>query len=191
VAHPAAAGRCHVEDGPAISVSTADMISCESALSWMRHANDGTVLDVGRRRRRPTAAIRRAVRERDGYRCRFPGCQSRRIDLHHIQFWRNGGTTSADNMISVCKHHHWLVHERGYTIATARDGTFRFFRPDGQPIPASPPLPEPDGDITTCHDATITPEMIIPPWYGERLDLDYAIAVCFANVPFQAQPDPA
>jgi len=27
----------------------------------------------------------------------------------------------------------------------------------------------------------IDPDTIIPPWYGERLDLDYAIHVCFAN----------
>jgi hypothetical protein len=31
------------------------------------------------------------------------------------------------------------------------------------------------------HDADITPETIIPPWYGERLDLDHAIYICFAN----------
>ena len=74
-----------------------------------------------------------------------------------------------------------LVHERGYLIAAARDGTFTFYRPDGAAIPASPPLPQPDGRIGDCHDAEITPETIIPPWYGERLDLDYAIHVCFAN----------
>ena len=27
----------------------------------------------------------------------------------------------------------------------------------------------------------ITSETIVPPWYGERLDLDHAIWVCFAN----------
>jgi hypothetical protein len=74
-----------------------------------------------------------------------------------------------------------LVHDRGYRIAAARDGTFAFFRPDGTRIPASPPLPEPEGTIGDCHDAGITAETIIPPWYGERLDLDYAIYVCFAN----------
>jgi hypothetical protein len=63
----------------------------------------------------------------------------------------------------------------------ARDGTFTFYRPGGTAIPPSPPLPPPDGTIGDCHDADITPETIIPPWYGERLDLDYAIHVCFAN----------
>jgi hypothetical protein len=31
------------------------------------------------------------------------------------------------------------------------------------------------------HDAEITPDTIIPPWYGERLDLDHAIHACLAN----------
>ena len=90
---PADPTRCHVEDGPAVSISTAQMISCTAALSWMAHGSGGGVLALGRRRRRPSAAIRRAARERDGCRCRFPGCESRRIDLHHIVHWANGGST--------------------------------------------------------------------------------------------------
>ncbi|HJZ25562.1 MAG TPA: HNH endonuclease signature motif containing protein, partial [Streptosporangiaceae bacterium] len=179
--HPADPARCHVEDGPGISVTTAQMIGCSAAWSWMLHDSAGKLLDLGRRRRRPNAALRRAARERDTCRCRFPGCESRRVDLHHIQYWSNGGRTRLDNLVSLCKYHHMLVHERGYLIAAARDGTFTFYRPDGAAIPASPPLPRPDGRIGDCHDAEITPETIIPPWYGERLDLDYAIHVCFAN----------
>ena len=36
---PADPARCHVEDGPAISVSTAQMIACTAALSWMTHGD--------------------------------------------------------------------------------------------------------------------------------------------------------
>ena len=82
-----------------------------------------------------------------------------------------------------------LVHERGYLIAAARDGTFAFYRSDGTAIPASPPLPQTHGMIEGCHDADITPETIIPPWYGERLDLDYAIYTCFANAANAARQD--
>jgi hypothetical protein len=153
----------------------------------MRHDRGGAVLDLGRRRRRPNAALRRAVRERDKCRCRFPGCESRRIDLHHIQHWINGGRTSLENLISLCKYHHLLVHDRGYLIAAGPAGMFSFFRPDGTGIPPSPALPPPDGTIGDCHDADITPGTIIPPWYGERLDLDYAIHACFANAEYQAR----
>jgi hypothetical protein len=186
-ADPADPARCHVEDGPAISVTTAQMIGCSSSWTWMLHDSAGKLLDLGRRRRRPNAALRRAARERDKCRCRFPGCESRRVDLHHIQYWSNGGRTTLDNLVSLCKYHHLLVHDRGYLIAAARDGTFTFYRPDGTMIPASPPLPQADGTIGDWHDADITPETIIPPWYGERLDLDYAIYTCFANAANQAR----
>ena len=178
---PADPARCHVEDGPAISVSTAQMIGCTAALSWMTHGDSGAVLALGRRRRRPSSAIRRAARERDKCRCRFPGCESRRVDLHHIQHWVNGGRTDLENLVSLCPWHHKLVHDRGYLIAALPGGDFAFYRPDGSRLPPSPPLPEPDGSIGETHDAAITPETIIPPWYGERLDLDHAIYICFAN----------
>ena len=178
---PADPARCHVEDGPAISVSTAQMLTCTAALSWMRHDRGGAVLDLGRRRRTPNKALRRAARERDTCRCRFPGCESRRIDLHHIQYWSHGGRTSLDNLISLCKYHHMLIHDRGYLIAARPGGGFTFFRPDGTGIPPSPALPQPEGTIEDCHDVGITPETIIPPWYGERLNLDDAIYACLAN----------
>jgi hypothetical protein len=179
---PADPARCHVEDGPAISVSTAQMIACTAALSWMTHGDAGAVLALGRRRRRPSSAIRRAARERDHGRCRFPGCESRRVDLHHIQHWVNGGRTDLDNLISLCPWHHKVVHDRGYLIAAPHGGAdFAFYRPDGTPLPASPPLPAPQGGISETHDAEITPDTIIPPWYGERLDLNHAIWACFAN----------
>ncbi len=44
-----------------------------------------------------------------------------------------------------------------------------------------------DGAIEGCHDADITPATIIPPWYGERLDLDHAIYTCFANAEYHAR----
>jgi 5-methylcytosine-specific restriction endonuclease McrA len=188
--HPADPARCHVQDGPAISITTAQMITCTAALSWMLHDRDGTILDLGRRRRRPTSAQRRAARERDHGRCRYPGCESRRTDLHHIQYWANGGKTSLDNMISLCKAHHMLVHDRGYLIAPGPGGgTATFYQPDGTLLPASPALPAIDEGrtIADCHDADITPDTIIPAWYGERLDLDYAIYTSFANADYHAR----
>jgi 5-methylcytosine-specific restriction endonuclease McrA len=188
---PADPARCHVEDGSAISAGQARMLACTAAVSWMLHDRDGTVLDLGRRRRRPTAALRRAARERDNCRCRFPGCESRRVDLHHIQYWSRGGRTELTNLISLCKYHHTLIHDRGYLIAAGPGGAFAFYRPDGTAVPASPALPTADGTIDGCHEADVTANTIVPPWYGERLDLDHAIYVCLANARNQArQHDP-
>ena len=175
--HPADPLRCHVEDGPAISPATAQRIACQATITWMLHDHDGTLLDVGRRRRKPTAAMRRAVRERDHYRCAFPGCHSRRTDLHHIQHWARGGTTSYDNLISLCQAHHIVVHERGYVIIP---GQFTFIRPDGTPMPGSPALPPVTGDITGCHDAAISPATIQTA-AGERMNLHHTIWAAFAN----------
>ena len=178
--HPAHPLRCHLEDGPAISPATAQRIACQAAVSWMLHDHDGTPLDVGRRHRRPPPALRRAVRERDRYRCRAPGCESRRTDIHHILPWAKGGKTRLRDLILLCEAHHMIVHAYGYII-TMVDGQYIFTRPDGTIVPACPPLPDADGDITSQHAADITADTIIPAGLGDKLDLDFTIWACFAN----------
>jgi hypothetical protein len=178
--HPAYPGRCHLDDGPAISPAALRLIGCNATISTMIHDTDGDVLDAGRRSRKPSAALRRAVRERDGSRCQYPGCESRRTDAHHIRYWSNGGETSYHNLCSLCKRHHTLVHDKNILITATKSG-FAFYTSHGSLIPASPPLPEVSGDITGCHGAAITPATIIPPHSGERLDLHLAIWICLTN----------
>jgi hypothetical protein len=187
VTHPAYPWRCHVEDGQAIDTATLQMIACDATISTMLHGQDGTVLNAGRRTRKPSAALRRAVRERDRHRCRFPGCESRRTDLHHIRFWANGGQTKLANLISLCRRHHALIHDTGIAIAAAGAG-FTFYLPDGTPIPGCPPLPAATAEgITGCHDAAVTYHTIVPPHSGDRLDLHEAIWICFHNAEVQAR----
>jgi hypothetical protein len=178
--HPAHPDRCHIEDGPAISTAAAQLISCFTTVSWMLHDHLGSLIDVGRRHRTPPPALRRAVRERDGYRCQFPGCDSRRTDIHHIRHWSKGGKTKLTNLILLCRAHHVIVHDGGYLIAAA-GSRFTFSSPAGELIPASPALPQSDRDIRTCHDARVSHDTIIPAWYGDKLNLDLAIWACFAN----------
>ncbi len=151
-------------------------------LAWMRHDRDGAVLDLGRRRRRPNAALRRAARERDKCRCRFPGCESRRVDLHHIQYWSHGGRDQPGQPgqpVQLPPHAgpRARVPDRraaGRHVRLLPPGRHR---PPGQPRPAAARRHA----SSDCHDADITPDTIIPPWYGERLDLDEAIYICLAN----------
>jgi len=174
--HPAWPGRCHIEDGPALDSLDAQLIACQCTVSAMLHDAAGAILDVGRRSRRASAAIRRAVRERDGARCAFPGCESRRTDLHHIQWWSMGGQTSAENLHPLCKAHHRLVHSRGYIVTRTRGG-YTFTDPATGTIIGPPgPLPARGKDISTTHHADITPSTIQQAC-GERLDLDFAIWV--------------
>jgi hypothetical protein len=186
VTHPAYPLRCHFEDGGAVSPAALRLIGCNATISAMVHSADGGVLNVGRRTRKPSAALRRAVRERDGCRCRFPGCESRRTDAHHILYWSNGGETKLRNLISLCKAHHRIVHDKNIIITATGNG-IAFYTPEGVPIPPSPALPVPSGDITACHNAAIIPSTIIPPNSGERLDLNMAIWVAFTNARIKAE----
>jgi len=49
--HPADPTRRHVEDGPAISVSTAQMLACAATLSWILHDSAGKLLLAAASRR--------------------------------------------------------------------------------------------------------------------------------------------
>jgi Domain of unknown function (DUF222)/HNH endonuclease len=185
--HPAWRDRSHLEDGAAVSPATLRMIACNATITAMLHGADGNVLDVGRRTRKPSAALRRAVRERDRDRCRYPGCESRRVDAHHIRYWSSGGPTKLDNLISLCKAHHHVVHDRHIVIGAAGDG-FAFFLPDGRQLSSSPPLPPSSPNaITASHSAEITPTTIIPPHSGGRLDLNMAVWVAVTNARIRAQ----
>lgn len=186
--HPAYPWRGHVEDGGAVDPATVRMITCNGTISTMLHDQNGNVLNVGRRTRRPSDALRRAVRERDDYRCRFPGCQSRRTDAHHIVHWAHGGETSLANLLSLCSRHHTIVHETGIVIATGDHGTFDFFLADGTALPRSPGLPGGTVDgLKASHDADLEWHTIIPPHSGERLDLHEAIWICLNNIRTQAR----
>jgi hypothetical protein len=99
--HPAYPGRCHLDDGPAIGPAAPRLLGRNATISTMIHDADGNVLNAGRRSRKPSAALRRAVRERDGSRCQYPGCESRRTGAHHIQYWSHGGQTSYRNLCGL------------------------------------------------------------------------------------------
>jgi len=127
----------------------------------MIHDLSGAIIDVGRRTRKPPPALRRALRERDRGRCQYPGCDCRRTDAHHILYWANGGETNLAGLISFCKRHHGIVHEKDIIIAATATG-FAFYAKDGTPIPGCPQLPHGPGDISATHDAAITPPRSTP-----------------------------
>ena len=96
-----------------VSAATAQRLACDAATVEMRHGSDGQVLDVGRKTRTISPALRRALASRDRQ-CRFPGCQARRSDAHHIRHWAHGGATALDNLVLLCRRHHRAVHEEGF-----------------------------------------------------------------------------
>jgi hypothetical protein len=118
-----------------LPIETVRRLTCDGSLVTIVEDEDGTPLDVGRKRRTVTTALRRALWSRDRH-CSFPGCHNRcYVDAHHIEHWVNGGETSLENLTLLCTFHHTLVHEGGFKIRHDRDGAIYFERPDGRVIP--------------------------------------------------------
>ena len=166
-----------------VSAETARRLACDAATVTMHHGPAGEVLDVGRRTRTISPALRRALAARDGH-CRFPGCQARRADAHHVEHWAHGGATALDNLVLLCRRHHRAVHEGGFRVALGAAGNVRFVRPDGRPLEEAPPLPAVTGPPLAPVAARLEqagirvgPQTGTPAWRGERLDLDWAISV--------------
>jgi hypothetical protein len=129
-------GHAETSDGFPVARDAVRRLCCDSGVFTIAE-HDGKPLSVGRRRRTVPAAIRRGLRSRDRT-CRFPGCgQRRHVDAHHIRHWIDGGPTSIDNLVTLCRHHHRLVHEGGFTIAHDHD-RFIFRDPHGRRLHAVP-----------------------------------------------------
>ena len=166
-----------------VSAETARRLACDAAKVVMRHGREGEILAVGRRTRTISPALRRALAARDGQ-CRFPGCQNRRTDAHHIQHWADGGETVLDNLVLLCRRHHRAVHEGGFRITLDAAGEVEFLRPDGRPFPAAPPLPlwngaplAPTNERLEQDGIEIDSQTATPSWKGERLDVGWAVGL--------------
>ena len=185
-ARPGPAGGQSVLDeagGIHVSAETARRLACDAATVTMRHGPGGEVLDVGRRTRTISPALRRALAARDRH-CRFPGCAATRCDAHHVEHWAQGGATALGNLVLLCRRHHRAVHEEGFRVALDAAGEARFLRPDGRPLPEAPALPAvtdtPLAPVTARLDRAgirIGPHTATPAWRGERLDVDWAVSV--------------
>jgi len=135
------AGRCELENGQGLALDTVRRITCDGSLLRITEDDAGNPLDIGRKTRAVPPAMRRALQARDSG-CRFPGCTHRRfVDAHHIRHWADGGDTSIDNLVSLCRHHHRLVHEGGVGVERTSDNRILFSRPNGRVIEEHPQLP--------------------------------------------------
>jgi Domain of unknown function (DUF222)/HNH endonuclease len=87
-------------------------IGCDASVVRVVLDPAGQPLDVGRRTRVVPPAIRTALTVRDGG-CAYPGCDRgpQWTDAHHVRHWADGGSTSLDNLVLLCRHHHRAVHE--------------------------------------------------------------------------------
>lgn len=168
--------RCELDAGPPTHPETARRLACDASLLVARGASNAEPASIGRRSRVVPRGMRRALRARDRN-CRYPACSARRVDAHHVHHWARGGDTSLENLVLLCRRHHRLVHEGGFSIEQTAPGHFAFRRSDGVLIHARPPAVEQGGaGLARAHGvAGLGPETTRSTWDGRRPD--YAIAV--------------
>lgn len=198
-------GRCELEGHP-IASETLRRLACDCGVR-LSIDRDGQILDLGRKARFPSPALRRAVETRDERRCRFPGCTQRtRLRAHHVRHWGHGGATDRENLLMLCPIHHRSVHEGGWNIEADGHGGFTFFNPRGTIVPElvlAPDPSTPDAVVQANAGAgiDITPDSIASLSGGEPMDLDCTMTAIFCvhppiprrrdeNVPRNAPEDP-
>lgn len=94
----------------------------------------GNVVDLGRRRRLFTGAVREAVMLHSP-RCIWPGCATPagRCDADHTHDWQHGGVTAPTNGAPMCPRHDRRKNG-GYRVRRDADGQWHTYRPDGTEI---------------------------------------------------------
>ena len=123
-----------------------------------------------------------ALRIRDGG-CRFPGCcRNHYTDAHHIKHWAEGGETSMENLVTLCRFHHGLLHKGDYHIQRDASGDLVFtnsrnevikrsFFPQFLSTTSSSGYPNADD----CLDLGIDETTAKSKWDGDQLDIDHAL----------------
>ena len=121
-----------------IDTETVQKLACEGTFAIAVDDDVGHTMYEGRARRFPTGAQRREVRRRDR-RCRFPGCANVTFaDVHHIVPWKLGGRTDLDNLALLCRHHHGVVHRKGWTMTGNANEELTFCGPTGRVMTSRP-----------------------------------------------------
>ena len=111
------------------------------ATGWERVLADpitGCVLAVDRYT--PSAEMKRFLRARDQH-CRFPGCRqpAHRCDRDHTLDYALGGETRTCNLACLCKRHHTLKGETGWTVRQLGGGVLEWTSPGGHVYIDRPP----------------------------------------------------
>lgn len=98
--------------GQVLTVSAIRQLACDASLTRIVFGPESEILDVGRKTRVISPALRRAVIARDRH-CQHPGCgrSAAWCDVHHLIHWADGGETILTNLVLLCRYHHTLTHQ--------------------------------------------------------------------------------
>jgi hypothetical protein len=121
-----------LDGGGTVPAETVQRHACDSALALIAGRTE-LEHELNRATRTLPASTRRALEARD-HRCVWPGCgrPSDWCDGHHLVWWTRGGETALPNLALLCRPHHRLVHEGGWSLKR-ENHAWRAARPDRTP----------------------------------------------------------
>jgi hypothetical protein len=131
-------GLCELENDDGIPAESCRRLACDAPYVTVAQEPEGNLLHLGRKARKISTPLWRALMSRDRT-CQFPGCnRTRHLQAHHIEHWAEGGETNPDNLLILCRAHHWAVHEGGLRVEGRAPHGLVFHRPDGSLLPVCP-----------------------------------------------------
>jgi hypothetical protein len=173
-------GQSVLDDGAHVPAGTSQRLACDASRVVMRHDEDGRVVEVGAR----TRTIPRRYGGRSSIGTRPAASRAAMSGSPRGITWAHGGPTKLSNLALLCRRHHRAVHEEGCQVERLPDGARRFRRPDGRPLPNVPPsatVPaDPAGALRAQNAAqglNLPARTGLARWFGERLDVRWAIDV--------------
>ncbi len=112
-----AGGTCRTALGADLPVETVRRLACEAEILPVVLDGRSVPIDVGRSKRLATVHQRRAL-EAIHPTCAIPDCEVifDHCNVHHIDYWENGGATDLNNMVPLCSRHHHAAHEGGWKL---------------------------------------------------------------------------
>src|SRR5438128_178931 len=122
--------------GGTVPAETVQRYACDSAITRITGRGE---LDheLSHATRTIPASTRRALETRDRH-CVFTGCGRplHWCEGHHLVWWTKGGSTTLPNLALLCRPHHRMVHEEGWSIERRKDGQWAATPPRKIPVSA-------------------------------------------------------
>jgi hypothetical protein len=125
-----------LEGGGTVPAATVQRIACDTAIA--RITGQGELEhELNHATRTIPPSTRRALEARDQH-CVFPGCDRplNWCDGHHLVWWIKGGPTTLPNLALLCRRHHRMVHEEGWSLER-KGGCFKATPPTRRVMPSS------------------------------------------------------
>ncbi|TCO51390.1 HNH endonuclease [Kribbella antiqua] len=128
-----ATGRGDLVHGDSLSAAAVRRLACDCGVIPIVLGSNSEPLDVGTEQRFVTPAMRQALNTRDKG-CLICSAPPAMTEAHHIIHWSNGGPTSLDNLVLLCKRDHIATHQ----------GHWKIHLHNGRPVATRPTWADPD-----------------------------------------------